>query len=154
MHDLPSRAAQVMTELREKSAEAERLSQKLADSKVDGLFETVQTVDGIPYLTAMLSGTKPDSLRTLGDKIKEKMPKGVALVVGTDEGKATMLCVCGKEAAANGVHAGKIVQKAAAITGGKGGGRPDNAMAGINDLHKIDEALDALPAIIREVLGK
>ena len=65
-----------------------------------------------------------------------------------------MLCVCVQGAVDKGVHAGKIVQKAAAITGGKGGGRPDNAMAGVSDNHKIDEALEALPEIIRELLKK
>ena len=101
----------------------------------------------------MLSGTKPDSLRVMGDKIKEKAPKAVALLVGVYEDKANMLCVCGPEAVKLGAHAGKVVQKAAAITGGKGGGRPDNAMAGVKDNHKIDEALEALPEILKELLN-
>ena len=154
VHELPVRAAQVMAELKEKSNEIDKLTQKLADSKVDGLFENIQSVAGVNYISAMMSGTKADSLRVMGDKIKEKAPNTVALLVGMFEDKANMLCVCGKDAVAAGAHAGKIVQRAAAITGGKGGGRPDNAMAGVADNHKIDEALEALPVIIAEVVGK
>ena len=153
-HDLAPRAAQVMSELREKSTEVDKLSQKIADSRVDGLFENLQEAGGVYYLTALMSGTKPDSLRLLGDKVKEKGPNAVGLLVGVFEGKASMLCVCGKDAVAKGAHAGKIVQRAAAIAGGKGGGRPDSAMAGVADNHRIDEAFDALPGIITEVIGK
>ena len=63
-----------------------------------------------------------------------------------------MLCVCGKEAVKKGAHAGKIVKEVAAITGGKGGGRPDNAMAGVMDNRKIDEALLAFPEILKGIL--
>lgn len=153
LHELPARAGQVMAELKAKNTEIDSLTQKLADTKLDGLFENGQKVGDISVLTAMLSGTKPDSLRVMGDKIKEKAPKAVALLVGVYEDKANMLCVCGPEAVKLGAHAGKVVQKAAAITGGKGGGRPDNAMAGVKDNHKIDEALEALPEILKELLN-
>lgn len=154
VHELPVRAAQVMAESKEKSVEIDKLSQKLADGRVDGLLEGTQEVCGVNCMTAMLSGTKADTLRVLGDKIREKAPRVVALLVGTFEGKANMLCVCGKLAVEAGAHAGKIVQKAAAMTGGKGGGRPDSAMAGVADNHKIDEAFDALPGILHEVMDK
>ena len=51
---------------------------------------------------------------------------------------------------AKGAHAGKIAGKVAALTGGKGGGRPDSAMAGIGDRFKIDEALDKVNEIVGE----
>ena len=59
----------------------------------------------------------------------------------------------GKEAVKKGAHAGKIVQRVSAITGGKGGGRPDSAMAGIGKQYMVDEALAALDAIVGEILG-
>ena len=61
-----------------------------------------------------------------------------------------MLCVSGKDAVAAGAHSGKIVQKISALTGGKGGGRPDSAMAGIGDTNKLDEALNALSDVVKE----
>lgn len=150
--EVANRAAQVMTELKDKANEVSALTQKIADSKVEGLFENIQRIGEIGYVTAMFSGTKPDSLRVLGDKIKERAPKCVALLVGVNEDKGTMLCVCGKDAVAAGAHAGKIVGKAAAVAGGKGGGRPDSAMAGIAKLDKIDDAFLALPEILKEFI--
>lgn len=151
--DLVSRCSQVMQEAKEKAQEIDKLTQKLADNRIEGLFENIQCAGPVNYITALLSGTKPDTLRVLGDKIKEKAPNTVGLLVGSYEGKATMLCVCGAEAVNNGAHAGKIVSKAAVITGGKGGGKADTAMAGVNDNHKIDEAFDAIESIIKEVIG-
>ena len=150
--EVANRAAQVMTELKDKANEVSALTQKIADSKVEGLFENIQRIGEIGYVTAMFSGTKPDSLRVLGDKIKERAPKCVTLLVGVNEGKGTMLCVCGKDAVQAGAHAGKIVGKAAAVAGGKGGGRPDSAMAGIAKLDKIDDAFLALPEILKEFI--
>ena len=48
-----------------------------------------------------------------------------------------------------GAHAGKLVKEAAVITGGKGGGRPDMAMAGIGDKNKIDEAINSFDEILK-----
>lgn len=151
--ELVSRCEQVMGELKAKTIEADSLTQRLADNRIEGLFEHVQSAGAVNYICAMLTGTKTDTLRILGDKVKEKAPNTVGLLVGTFEGKTTMLCVCGVEAINNGAHAGKIVSKAAAITGGKGGGKADTAMAGVNDNHKIDEAFDAIVGIINEVIA-
>lgn len=152
-NELVSRCEQVMQEIKTKSTELDALTQKMADSKISGLFENIQSAGPVNYITALLSGTKTDALKVVGDKIKEQAPNAVALIVGTFEGKANMLCVCGKEAINNGAHAGKIVSKAAAVTGGKGGGKADTAMAGVGDNHKIDESFDALPEIIKEIIG-
>lgn len=151
--ELVNRSQQVMQEIKEKSVEMETLTQKMADNKIAGLFENIQKAGKVNYISALLSGTKPETLRVLGDKIKEKAPNAVGLLVGSIDGKSTMLCVCGKDAINNGAHAGKIVSKAAAITGGKGGGKADTAMAGVNDNFKIDEAFAALPDIILDVIG-
>ncbi len=151
--ELVSKTGLIMQEIKDKNSEIEALNQRLADLKVDGLFASVQSVAGVNYFSALISGTKSEALKVMGDKIKDKAVNGVALIVGTYQGKATMMCVCGKEAIAKKAHAGKIVAKAAAITGGKGGGSVDRAMAGVVDQFKIDEALAALPSIIEEVIA-
>lgn len=150
--EIVSRCEQVMQDLKTKSIQVDSLTQRVADNKIEGLSANMQSAGEVDYLSAMISGTKVETLRILGDKMKTKSPNAVLLLVGTYEGKSTMLCICGQEAINNGAHAGKIVAKAAAITGGKGGGKADSAMAGIADNHKIDEALEALEGIIREVV--
>jgi len=151
--ELVSRSIQVMNELKEKTTEIDKLSQKIADNKIDSLLSGMKKANKVDFITAKLNDTKSESLRVLGDKIKEKAPNCVGLLIGSFEGKATMLCVCGSEAIKNGASAGKIVSKASAITGGKGGGRPDNAMAGVNDNSKIEQALSSAEQIINEITG-
>lgn len=151
-NDIISRCETITYELKEAQTKVDSLTQKLASTGIEGLFKNIQSAGKVNYLTTLLSGTPIKTLRVFGDRIREKAPNMVALLVGSTEGKSTMLCVCGNEAVLNGAHAGKIVAKAAAITGGKGGGRADSAMAGIEDNHKIDEAFDALEGIIREVV--
>ena len=59
----------------------------------------------------------------------------------------------GKPAIEKGVLAGKVIKNIAELTGGKGGGRPDSAMAGVGDLNKVDDALGQVEKIISELVG-
>ena len=79
--------------------------------------------------------------RSLADDIKASHPDTVALLAVVCDGKLNFVCVAGADAVKNGAHAGRLVSAAAAVAGGKGGGRPDSAMAGAPDLGKVDEAL-------------
>ncbi|MEG0570032.1 MAG: alanine--tRNA ligase [Oscillospiraceae bacterium] len=152
--ELVARCTGLMSELKAKSQEIALLNQKIADTQIQNLFENLKDVNGIYYITAMFSNMSPDSLRVIGDRIKNKAPRCVGLIAGSNEGKSNFLCVCGKEAVEKGADAGKIVAMAAQIAGGKGGGRVDTAMAGIKDKYKIDEALDMLPKFIETITSK
>jgi alanyl-tRNA synthetase len=96
--------------------------------------------DGIKLLVMKLPGAAADALRQAGDKLKSEK-SGFAAVLA---GESNFYCVCDKEAVAKGMNAGNIVREISAVTGGKGGGRPDSAMAGIGDASKVDEALEKL----------
>ena len=85
----------------------------------------------------------------MGDKIKDHDPMACALLCGGDGEKQNFLCVVGPEAVKKGVHAGKIVKEAAAKTGGKGGGRPDSAMAGVGDPFLVDEAMAMVEELVK-----
>ena len=61
-----------------------------------------------------------------------------------NEGKVTLLAVCGKDAVARGIKAGDIIKAIAPICGGKGGGKPDSAMGGGTEPSKVDDALAAV----------
>ena len=129
-------------------AEIDKLNQRIADSQIRPLLDSVQEIGGVKFISASFNSTKPDTLRLMGDKIKEAAPKMVAVLAGIYEGKGTLVVVCGKEAVEQGMHAGNIVREIAALAGGKGGGRPDSAMAGIQEIFRIDEALAQLPSVI------
>ncbi|MGN0599829.1 MAG: alanine--tRNA ligase [Oscillospiraceae bacterium] len=144
--ELAAKCAAAANEIKDLEKQITELNSKLASGQLDAVLENAKAYKNIRISSVKLSGVKPDVLRTMGDQIKDKAPDIVAVLVSDN----SMLCVSGKEAVAAGAHSGKIVQKIAAITGGKGGGRPDNAMAGIGDVSKIDEALAALENVVSE----
>ncbi len=144
--ELAAKCAAVATEIKDLEKQIAELNSKLASGQLDAVLDNAKAYKNVRISSVKLSGVKPDVLRTMGDQIKDKAPDIIAVLVSD----SSMLCVSGKEAVAAGAHSGKIVQKIAAITGGKGGGRPDNAMAGIGDVSKVDEALAALENVVAE----
>ncbi|MCX4255488.1 MAG: alanine--tRNA ligase [Oscillospiraceae bacterium] len=144
--ELTARCTAAAGELKALEKEVSELKGKLASTQLDSLFEGAVSVGSIRVIAAEIAGAKADILRTLGDSIKDKAPDVVAVIAGD----GSIVCVCGKEAAAAGAHAGNIVRKVSALTGGKGGGRPDSAMAGIGDASKVKEAIAAVGDIVSE----
>ena len=152
VHDLPLRAATIVTEMKTLTKELSDCKAKLADGQIDGLFEGAIDVDGVKILTAYFSGTESDALRSMAEKIRDKAPNVVAALVGSNGEKLTLAVSCSKNVLARGLKAGVLVKQIAAIAGGNGGGKPDFAMAGIKDATKVDEALAAVPGIVKENL--
>ena len=144
--ELAAKCTAAATEIKDLEKQIAELNSKLASGQLDAVLDNAKAYKNVRISSVKLSGVKPDVLRTMGDQIKDKAPDIIAVLVSD----SSMLCVSGKEAVAAGAHSGKIVQKIAAITGGKGGGRPDNAMAGIGDVSKVDEALAALENVVVE----
>ncbi len=99
-----------------------------------------------------MDGTAPDALRKLGDSVKDKNEAMIALFAAATGEKGTFYCVCTKEAVAKGANAGTIVRETAAVTGGKGGGKPDGAMAGAGDIAKIDEAMTKFADVVADTI--
>ena len=148
--DIVKRCHTIMQEVKDLEKERDALQAEITNLKTKSLFDNPYEVNGVKVVTAMLTNTRPDMLRKMGDEIKAREADAVAVIAGVDGDKANLVTVCGKSAVAKGAHAGKIAGKVAALTGGKGGGRPDSAMAGIGDRFKIDEALDKVNEIVGE----
>ena len=152
---LPVRAEAVMAENKAMSKELEELKAKIAASKVDSLFDNAEEADGVKIASAYFTGTTGDTLRGMCDSIRDKAVNPVvAVLVGKAEDKITMAVTVNKLAQEKGLKAGALVKEIAAIAGGKGGGKPDFAMAGLKDETKIDEALAAVDAIVKKALGE
>ena len=148
--DLPAKSQQIMEELREKDRLIEALHSKLAAVNMDSLFANAVEIDGVKIISAVLAGTGSDALRAMCDKVRDSAEPIVAVIGGSTDGKLTFAATATKAAQEMGIKAGKLVSDVAAITGGKGGGRPDFAMAGAKDLTKADEAIKAVPNLVRE----
>ena len=150
--ELPEKCSAVFAESREKDRQIESLSQQIANAQAAAVFDNAQEISGVKVVTARLDGTAPDALRKLGDSVKDKEEAMIALFAAVNGDKGTFFCVCTKAALAKGANAGKLVRETAAVTGGKGGGKPDSAMAGAGDISKIDDALAAFGGIVTEMV--
>ncbi len=146
--ELVNRLTGVVGELREKDKKIEQMQQAAANAQLGNLDET--DINGVKLITAALDGTGADGLRKVGDGLADKYDCFIAVLAGTNEGKSNILCKCSKSAIARGANAGTIVREVAAAAGGKGGGKPDQAMAGVPDAAKISEALKA----VRDIAAK
>ncbi len=145
--DLVLRANAVQSELKEAHRALESAEAKLADAKLVSLIDSAKTVGAVRLLTARLE-MKTDAARALCDAIKGKHSDMVAVFAVIDGDRLGFVACCGAAAVQAGAHAGKIVGAVAALTGGKGGGRPDSAMAGGKDIAKADEALAAVEGLL------
>ena len=146
--DVAKRAHAVQDEVKELRRELDALNQKLASSKLDEVLANTVTVGDVKLAVARFDGMQQDVARSLADDIKAKSDDTVAVLAITDGARITFMAVAGKNAVAKGAHAGKLVGAVAAVTGGKGGGRPDNAMAGGKDASLIDSALAAAKDVL------
>jgi alanyl-tRNA synthetase len=125
--------------------EIARLNSEIA--KMQALNSEVEEAgekNGVKLLTLKLPGANADALRQAGDKLRSERTDFAALIAG----ESNFYCVCDKSAVAKGMNAGSIVREVAAVTGGKGGGKPDGAMAGIGDASKVDEAIAKFTEIV------
>ena len=152
VNDVEVRAQALTAEVKQAQRDVEALNAKLASSKLDAIINSAVTVGNVRVAGAAFTDLSVDSVRTMGEMIKDKYADMVAVlaVVGTD--KLNFVCACGKQANANGALAGNVVRKVAEICGGKGGGRPDVALAGGKDADKVPDALKQLPAIVEGML--
>ena len=151
---LPARAEAVMAENKAMSKELDDMKAKIAASKVTSLFDDAEEVGGVKIASAYFTGTSGDTLRGMCDTVRDKAVNPVvAVLVGKAEDKITMAVTVNKMAQEKGLKAGVLVKEISAIAGGKGGGKPDFAMAGLKDESKIDEALAAVKGIVEKQLG-
>ena len=142
--DLAGRAEAVMAENKALHKELDNVKAEVAAAKVQSLFENAEEVNGVRIIAAYFAGTASGTLRGMCDTLRDKAVKPVlAVLVGSEGEKVTMAVSVNKLAQEKGLKAGNIVKELAAIAGGKGGGKPDFAMAGLKDPNKIDEALHA-----------
>ena len=155
--EVPEKAAQLTAELKTVQKELEALKASIAAQKVEELLKTATEVEGLQIVSASFPGTGGDVVRGMCDRARDAAtPDTVVVLAGIqeDKGSVSFGCYCGPEAVRRGVKAGDVVREVAKICGGKGGGRPDIAMAGGRDLSKVDEAVKAAASIAVRLLNQ
>lgn len=151
--ELVERSHSLNNKVKDYEKEISRLKSRIIESEMEKMFENWKSVCGVKLIATMFTNATADTLRGFGDRVKSIDEPIIAVFAGTGSEKGQFLAVCSKKALDKGAHAGKLIQKVAAVTGGKGGGRPDMAMAGIGDKFKIDEALSMVTDFVTDMLG-
>ncbi|MDE3054976.1 MAG: alanine--tRNA ligase, partial [Gemmatimonadota bacterium] len=125
----------------------DQMQQWLSDARpVDG--------SGARFVGRIVAAADLKELQTLGDALRERLGSGIGVLAATfADGKTTMLAVATDDLVKRGVSAGALIKELAAMAGGRGGGKPHMAQAGIPDAARLDEALANAPAMVEALLS-
>lgn len=137
--ELPDRVHAQRELLRAKDREIEELRSQVARAAVGSLLEQARAVDGARVLVAR---TETGDLGRLGDQLRDHLGPSVVVLGSVDGGKAKLLALVSDEMIAKGITAGAILQAAAPMVGGRGGGREARAQGGGPNGDALDAALD------------
>ena len=146
--ELVRKAEATVNEVKELRQQLDAMKDKLLSGELQQLSASAQEVKGLHVLTAIRSGMGVPDLRKFGDLLRDKDPNVVGVLASENEGKISVLAVCGANAVKQGVKAGALVKTILSACGGSGGGKPDSAMGGCKDMEALKNQLKKLPELI------
>ena len=152
VHELQARLEQHIEHARALEKEIAQLKGKLAASQGDELLAQAVDVGGLKVLAARLEGADAKALRETMDKLKDKL-KTAAIVLAAVDGEKVQLAAGVTKDSVGRLKAGELVNFVASQVGGKGGGKPDMAMAGGTDAAALPAALQSVRGWVAEKLG-
>lgn len=148
--DLPDKIEKFLTKHKDLEKEISRLNAKLSLADIDSLVSKAQEVNGIKLIVHQATLDSAKTLREVGDRIRDKMGSGIAVLGGVLNDKVSLLTIVSKDLTDQ-YRAGDIVKKVAAIVGGGGGGRADMAQAGGTLVDKLPDALNKVSEIVEKL---
>jgi alanyl-tRNA synthetase len=144
------RLESVLEERRALEKRVEEAVRSGGSSGVQQLIERATKIDGITVVTAAVPAVDMKSLQALGDALREKMESGVAVLSASfGDGKNSLLGIVTDDLRERGLRADTIIRDVAAVAGGRGGGKPHMAQAGIPDAEKLPDALAAVAGVVQ-----
>ncbi|WP_167659458.1 alanine--tRNA ligase [Pseudomonas sp. RIT623] len=138
--NLIDKLSAVLERNRQLEKQLEQLQAKAASAAGDDLSNAAVEVKGAKVLAARLDGQDGKALLALVDQLKNKLGHAVILLGSEHEGKVVLVAGVTKDLSGQ-LKAGDLMKQAAAVVGGKGGGRPDMAQGGGVDVAALDQAL-------------
>ena len=150
---VPEMVEKLAEDKRKLERELQTLRSDAALAGVSELIAQAEEVEGVLVLAKIIEVDSADTLRNMGQALREKMPSGIAWLATSMSGKSTLLCVVTDDLIARGFKAGELVNALALLADGRGGGKPNMAQAGIKAPEKLAEALATAPALVREKLA-
>jgi alanyl-tRNA synthetase len=149
--ELSARVGGVLDQVRALEKELASLKGKLASAQGDELLAQAMDVKGIKVLAAKLDGADAKALRDTMDKLKDKLKSAAIVLAAVDGGKVQLAAGVTADQTAK-IKAGDLVNFVAQQVGGKGGGKPDMAMAGGTDPSGLPQALQGVSGWVAERL--
>ena len=149
--EVPARVGVLLAQIRDLDKELNALKGRLASAQGDELLGQAVDVNGVFVLAAKLDGADAKALRETMDKLKSKL-KSAVIVLGAGEGDKVHIAAGVTPDAVGKVKAGELVNMVALQVGGKGGGKPDMAMAGGTDAAALPQALASVHAWVAQRL--
>ncbi len=152
LDDAVDKVKVLLKQHKELEKEIAKLNASMAMSSLDSLLSGAVEVNGVRVISGQITLDSPKTLREIGDRIRDRMKSGVAVIGGEFGGKAALLALVSPDLTGR-IKAGQLVNEVAALVGGKGGGRPDMAQAGGPMADKLPEAIKAVPDIVAGLVG-
>ena len=149
--EVEERVQSLMAEIDSLQREQEAMERRLSLQAAEGLLTQAKDVDGVTVLSARAAAASADSLREVGDYLRDKLGSGVVVLGAVVNDRPMLVSMVTRDLIdARGLNASDIARGAARVVGGGGGGRPDVAQAGGRDASKLDDALAQVPDLVRE----
>jgi len=145
--EIHNRIAKLQARQKELEKELAQLATSQSLGGLEQILAGAQEVNGIKVVAARIQVDGPKTLREVGDKLREQMGSGVAVLGAVLGDKVSLLALVSKDLQGR-CHAGNLVKELAAVVGGSGGGRPDMAQAGGTMPDKLDEALRKVVEVV------
>ncbi len=151
--ELKGRIEKLLTRQKELEKEVSRLAAALSLADLDRVVQEAPTVAGVKVVALEVELDSPKTLREVGDRVRDKLGSGIAVLGGVFNGKVALLVMVSKDLTKR-FQAGAIVKEVAALVGGGGGGRPDMAQAGGTEVAKLPSAIAAVAGIVAAQAGE
>ncbi|OIP43983.1 MAG: alanine--tRNA ligase [Deltaproteobacteria bacterium CG23_combo_of_CG06-09_8_20_14_all_60_8] len=150
--ELTVRVEKLLARQKELEREVGRLTAKLSTTDLDAQMAGAKTVDNIRIVTLQVPLDSAKTLREVGDRVRDKLGSGAAILGGVLEDKVALLAIVSKDLVGR-LHAGNIIKEVATLVDGSGGGRPDMAQAGGTRPDKLAHALAQAAVIIEKQIA-
>ena len=139
--ELEVRVNSLLEEMESLKRRVQTLERELGRNRAESLLAEAEHIDACALVAARVPASSPEALREIGDWLRERLGSGVVVLGTVVEGRPSLLVMVTPDLTARGLNAGELVKRAAQVTGGGGGGRPEMAQAGGRDASRLDEAL-------------
>ena len=150
--DIINKINGMIQEIKDKDKEIEGFKEKLTSGLEGELLNSAEIIKDVKVIVSQVKDVDGETLRKLGDKLKDKLGSGVVVLGSAINGKVQFIAMATKDVVAKGIHCGKIVKEAATIAGGGGGGRPDMAQAGGKNPEKLQESMEKVREVIETLV--